>query len=194
MPGTLAPGTFVDLRALTGGELIVVREGLVKRYDLCDDSRQIIFSFDFRGALFPGGEPNGPQILEAIEATRLCAFDAALVNQLACNSMRAFNWIHASLHYNALMLSEKIALMSARTASERLHCFLVALARWRGLAPPVDGMALPMSRDDIGCYLNMSAETVSRSFSALHEMHRIRLRGPRCIDVLKSAERAARIL
>jgi len=77
-----------------------------------------------------------------------------------------------------------VLMMSILPASARVHAFLEAFAEERGS----DGfVALPMCRRDIGEYLGLSMETVSRSFTALRESHRIETLGSEKFRLLDHA-------
>jgi CRP/FNR family transcriptional regulator len=73
-------------------------------------------------------------------------------------------------------------LLGRKTAQERIATFLVSLLRRREAyrCPGRPGgdcstLALPMSRSDIGDYLGLTIETVSRTFSQLRRQGVIRL-------------------
>ncbi|MET3973660.1 hypothetical protein ABIB94_007941 [Bradyrhizobium sp. JR7.2] len=69
-------------------------------------------------------------------------------------------------------------LLGRKTAMERVAAFLLEMDR--GLAVP-GMMALPMCRLDIGDYLGLTLETVSRALSQLHAKSRLGFSGPRQI-------------
>jgi len=57
---------------------------------------------------------------------------------------------------------------AARTAEEKVVAFLLGMReRWAALGRPSVNVPLPMSRQDIGDFLGLTIETVSRTFTKL---------------------------
>lgn len=80
-----------------------------------------------------------------------------------------------------------IELLSKRTAHERVAIFLHQLAeRYRMLGRSGDRFMIPMSRDDIGSYLGLVIETVSRTLSKMQDDGLIAVNG-RDVQVLDKA-------
>jgi len=69
---------------------------------------------------------------------------------------------------------ERLLTLGRKTATERVVGFLLELAR---MAPDGKTVSLPMSRCDIGDYLGLTLETVSRTFAALKHDGLIELAG-----------------
>ena len=76
---------------------------------------------------------------------------------------------------------EHLLVVGKQNALEKVAVFLVDLFERQGANGTID---LPMTRTDIGDYLGMTIETVSRSFSKLRAMGIIRLESTRCVKVL----------
>ncbi len=83
-----------------------------------------------------------------------------------------------------LSLEEKI-LLGRKTAMERVATFLLEMDRRLAVAGM---MALPMCRRDIGDYLGLTLETVSRALSQLHSQGVLGFSGARQI-VLRNRQR-----
>ena len=83
---------------------------------------------------------------------------------------------------NLTKAQEHLLVLGRQNAIERVAAFLVDLAERQGGLPQVD---LPMSRTDIGDYLGLTIETVSRVFSKLKEAGVIRLPTARTVDIVK---------
>jgi CRP/FNR family transcriptional regulator, nitrogen fixation regulation protein len=69
------------------------------------------------------------------------------------------------------------------SATEKLASFLIARARLSAVAGSC--IELPMTRQDIGEYLGLTIETVSRTFSKFKEKGIIRLPSLRCVEIVK---------
>lgn len=82
---------------------------------------------------------------------------------------------------------DHLDVLSRRQASERIALFVHGLfERYRRIGQQGTEFQLPMSRDEIARYLGLALETVSRSFSRLHEEGVIEVRGRR-IRILDAA-------
>ncbi len=90
-------------------------------------------------------------------------------------------------HENRLLLS-----LASRSAEERVASFLLNLSgRYRRLGYSAQEFRLPMPRKDIGLFLGLTIETVSRIFSRLQrdkviaaERRFIRITNPVALDRL----------
>ena len=77
---------------------------------------------------------------------------------------------------------DHLLVLARQAACERVGAFLIELAERQGGTNMVE---LPMSRMDIGDYLGLTIETVSRIFSKLKEQGIIRLPSLRCIEIVR---------
>ncbi|UUP15936.1 Nitrogen fixation regulation protein FixK [Nitratireductor thuwali] len=69
-----------------------------------------------------------------------------------------------------------------QNAAERVAAFLLDMFERQDCLPQVE---LVMSRTDIGDYLGLTIETVSRVFSKFREKGYIRLQGVRTVELVK---------
>jgi CRP/FNR family transcriptional regulator len=73
--------------------------------------------------------------------------------------------------------SQMIALLNHSTAEERLASFIVSLAeRFQRRGFSSTDFFLPMSRQDIGSYLGLALETVSRLFTRFQELNLLKVK------------------
>src|SRR5579859_1829214 len=155
-----------------------VVSGVVRTCKFLSDGRRQIDSFHVAGDVF-GIETGGEHSLSAeavsdckiiayrlpADGTAFKAMSPQLVSQLLRNLSRAQN--HA-------------VLLCRRSAVEKVASFLLDWAR----QPSVGGMiALAMTRQDIGDYLGLTIETVSRTLSQLERDGVIELPSVRQIRV-----------
>jgi CRP/FNR family nitrogen fixation transcriptional regulator len=73
-------------------------------------------------------------------------------------------------------------LLGCQSAVERIAAFLIDMSERQGDLQQVE---LPMSRADIGDYLGLTIETVSRVFSKLKQKGIIRLPGLRSVEIVR---------
>ena len=75
---------------------------------------------------------------------------------------------------------EYLLLLGRKNALERVAAFLLQMAERTGAGLVVE---LPMPRHDIGDYLGLTLETVSRMFAELKALGAIRLEGARRVHL-----------
>jgi CRP/FNR family nitrogen fixation transcriptional regulator len=83
---------------------------------------------------------------------------------------------------NLVRAQEHLLVLGRQSATERVAAFLVDICERQG---DLHRIELPMSRSDIGDYLGLTIETVSRVFSKLRSTRIIRLNSLRSVDILR---------
>lgn len=155
----------------TLNHLYFVKTGSLKTMVLTDDGREQVTGFHFAGdALGLDALASGVHSSEAValEDTHVCA--------IAFNHFTRMSQRIESLqtHLQRLLAREVVRdqglllLLGRMQAEERVATFLLSLSRrfmTRGLSPVE--FTLPMAREEIGNYLGITLETVSRCFSRL---------------------------
>ena len=153
--------------------LYAVRSGFLKTTVLNDDGREQVTGFNMSGELLGldgigGGVHEGNAV--ALEDCEVCVLPFALIEELG----REIPAIQRNLHG---VLSREIArdhgvmmLLGSMRAEERLAAFLMNLSKRftaRGYSP--SDFHLRMTREEIGSYLGLKLETVSRLFSRFQD-------------------------
>lgn len=148
-----------------------VLSGCLKCYKLMADGRRQITGF-----LFPGdflGLAKSDEYaysVEAIGGAGLCRMERNRLTALSADIPNLEHRLHDLASEALTDLQDHILLLGRKTAQERVASFLLGLAkraRLRGEAGnPVE---VPMGRDDIGDFLGLTTETVSRTFSRLRK-------------------------
>jgi len=149
--------------------LYAVRSGFLKTTVLNDDGREQVTGFNMSGELLGldgigGGVHEGNAV--ALDDCEVCVLPFGLIEELG----REIPAIQRNLHG---VLSREIArdhgvmmLLGSMRAEERLAAFLMNLSKRftaRGYSP--SDFHLRMTREEIGSYLGLKLETVSRLFS-----------------------------
>lgn len=160
----------------TARSIYRVEFGAVRIYRLLADGRRQISAFHLPGEIF-GFEADARHhfFAEAISNTGVRRFplatSASIAGELLPLALRSL-----------LRAQDHLLVLGRQSACERVATFLVELAeRQAGL----NQIELPMSRMDIGDYLGLTIETVSRVFSKLKEKGIIRLPSLRSVEILK---------
>lgn len=155
--------------------LFVIRSGALKSYQIEANGNEIVKGFYFVG------EAVG---YEAIHQGYYPFIISALVDTTVCELI-VDDMLHLS--HNKLALQKKLLSLTSEqltkgdylslpTAEQRIASFLIDLThRLLSHDESIIEITLPMSRQDIGNYLRLTAETVSRVFSRLQKMNVIAL-------------------
>ena len=157
--------------------LFNVTGGAVKLYKLLADGRRQITGFLFAGDFLGiAMKENYVYSAESVNKTTLCRFRRTELEDMV-NSHAQLSKQMLSMASNELeMAQEQMLLLGRKTAKEKLCSFLLSLSKRavkRG--EPATPIYVPMSRADIGDYLGLTTETVSRTFTNLKRDRVVRL-------------------
>ncbi|MBM7323257.1 helix-turn-helix domain-containing protein [Agrobacterium sp. S2] len=171
-----ASGSEIYAQGEKSGSLYRIESGAVRIYRLLTDGRRQVVAFHVQGETF-GFEAWGCRSFyaEAIVPTGLTSIEAegSEIHRGDLMALALRSMIRAQEH---------LLVVGRQSALEKLAVFLVDLDRRQGDVGIID---LPMTRTDIGDYLGMTVETVSRSMSRLREKGIVRLKNARCIEILR---------
>jgi CRP/FNR family nitrogen fixation transcriptional regulator len=165
-----------------------VIRGAVRSYKLLSDGRRQIGAFHLPGDVF-GLESGETHRLatEAILDTTLRLVKRRSLEQAAQSDVRVARDLWSITSGELLHAENHMLLLGRKTAMERVATFLLEMDRRLAKTGMI---ALPMCRRDIGDYLGLTLETVSRSLSELQNKGVLGLSGARQI-VLRNRERLA---
>lgn len=146
-----------------------VRSGTLKAYSLTDDGREQVTGF-----YFPGEILGMDGISKNVHASSAKALETAAICEIPFERLGELSARLPSLqrHFFQLMSQEitqdqlLITMLSKNSAEQRIAAFLLSVSgrnARRNLS--ATNFRLPMSRTDIGNYLGLTVETVSRVFS-----------------------------
>lgn len=162
-----------------------VTGGAVKLYKLLPDGRRQITGFLFQGD-FLGIAMNDiyAYSAETISKVRLCRFPRRKLEGLLDKFPELEKRLLRQASNELVQAQDQMLLLGRKTAKEKLCSFLLSLskrAEQRGGNAGV--LSLPMSRNDIGDYLGLTTETVSRTFTNLKKDNVIRLREGGLVEI-----------
>jgi CRP/FNR family nitrogen fixation transcriptional regulator len=169
-------GSEIYAQGEKAGAFYQVEFGAVRIYRLLADGRRQISAFHLAGETF-GFEADTTHhfFAEAINATSVRVFrfatGADISRQLLPLALKGLT-----------RAQEHLLVLGRQNAIERVAAFLVDMAERQGGLRQVE---LPMSRMDIGDYLGLTIETVSRVFTRLKDKGVIRLLNLRSIEIIK---------
>lgn len=143
-----------------------VLTGVLKLYKMLPDGRQQITGFTYRGDFLGITSGNGfSYSAEAITDVTLCRYPRRQLHRLIDQFPRLQGWLLAITTDELTAAQDQILLLGCKTADEKLASFLLQLAmRMNGVGGKDKTIPVPMTRRDIGDYLGLRVETVSRTF------------------------------
>jgi CRP/FNR family nitrogen fixation transcriptional regulator len=163
-----------------------VVSGAVRSYKLLSDGRRQIGAFHLAGDVF--GLESGPAhrlAAEAIIDTTVRLVKRASLEKAAGIDVQVARKLWAMTAGELRHAEDHMLLLGRKTAMERVATFLLEMDRRLSVTGM---MALPMCRRDIGDYLGLTLETVSRALSQLHGQGVLVFSGARQI-VLRNRQR-----
>ena len=163
-----------------------VISGAVRTYKLLSDGRRQIGAFHLPGDVF-GLESGTIHRLaaEAIIDTTVRLVKRRSLEHAAGVDVQVARKLWAMTAGDLKHAEDHMLLLGRKTAMERVATFLLEMDRRLAVAGL---MALPMCRRDIGDYLGLTLETVSRALSQLHTQGVLGFSGARQI-VLRNRQR-----
>ncbi|WP_233559859.1 Crp/Fnr family transcriptional regulator [Oleomonas cavernae] len=161
--------------------------GVAKAFKLLPDGRCQVTGF-FTAGDFIGLSRDGlyPYSVVALTPLSLCRFERPRLRPLLDECPKLGRQLLRMMTDDLLIAQDQMLLLGRRTARERVICFLLmqsdrAVRQHR----PADLIDLPMTRGDIGDYLGLTIETVSRTITQLKGEGLIALKGHHALAILE---------
>jgi CRP/FNR family transcriptional regulator len=151
--------------------LYAVRSGSLKSYTLDDNGIEQIIDFHLPGDLvgFDAlADGHHRSFSQALETTMLCEIPLQSLDELAVQMPALRKQMMKLMSSEIFESKQLLGNLNNRTAQQRLAHFLLTLSQRfsdRGLSGK--SFRLTMTRADVGNYLGLSVETISRILSAL---------------------------
>jgi CRP/FNR family transcriptional regulator len=149
--------------------LYAIRSGFLKTTVLNADGREQVTGFRMGGELLGldgigSGSYNGNAI--ALEDSELCVLPFALIEELGREVPAIQRNLHSVLSREIVRDHGVMMLLGSMSAEERLATFLLSLSRrFTARGYSASDFHLRMTREEIGSFLGLKLETVSRLFS-----------------------------
>lgn len=153
--------------------LFALRSGAIKSYCITEDGEEQVLGFTLPGELTGIDGLCGTSYASAavvLETSSICELPFSKLEKL-CQDLpglqrQLLNVVGREITTDQQMLM----LLGKRTAEERLASFLLSLSsRYKQRNLSATEFNLPMSRQDIGNYLGLAIETVSRLFAQFQD-------------------------
>ena len=167
-----------------------VETGAVALYKVLADGRRQVLGFAYAGDLIGLGA-GGEHVMnaQAIKSTRVRCLPVSALRQSASNDPMLGFKLYEALARELAATRDLMLTTGQRSAMERVAGFLLAFSRRsaRNGQDPAH-FELPMTRSDIGDFLGLTIETVSRTFTKLKSLGLIALPQSNCVALLDIAE------
>lgn len=146
-----------------------VRSGSVKVYIINESGEEQIIGFYFPGEIigFDAIEHHKHACSAVtLETTTYCALPYEKINEICMQIPDLQNQMFRLLSREISNDNQLLLTINKRSAEERVATFLISLSsRFRKMGYSAKEYNLPMSRQEIGNYLGLTIETVSRLFT-----------------------------
>lgn len=159
--------------------LYAVRSGFFKTYEITGAGNEQINGFHMPGEILGldaiSGERHGCNAV-ALEDCEVCLIPFDQLETLLQDIPSLMRQFHRLMSREIATDHGMMLLLGTMSAEQKLAAFLLNLSQRlgaRGLSPTV--FRLSMSREEVGNYLGLKLETVSRTFSKLQEDGLIRI-------------------
>jgi CRP/FNR family transcriptional regulator len=163
------PGQHIFRAGDPGNSLFAVRSGALKSYCTTEDGDEQVLGFTLPGEVVGLDGMN-----DGCYASSSVVLETASVCEMPYNSLEDMCHTLKGLNRQMMRIVSKevsddqsmLLLLGKRTAEERLAAFLLSMSsRYHSRGLSASEFNLPMSRQDIGNYLGLAIETVSRLFA-----------------------------
>jgi CRP/FNR family transcriptional regulator, nitrogen fixation regulation protein len=158
--------------------------GLARKCSVTTDGRRQILDFLLPGDFFGfNAREKHPVTVEAgVEGTVVARYPRKRIESLANTDPQVGRYIR-QMAFQALSRSQARMLILGRgTALDKVRSFLVELAE-RSPPGPAEALVLPMSRQEIADYLDLSVDAVSRALTELKGSGAITLTGRQRVTI-----------
>ena len=164
--------------------IYALRSGAVKTFSLSDNGEEQITGFHLASELYPVSAV-------ALETTSVCEIPFERLDDLTATMPQLRKQVMRLMSREIRDDQQMMLLLSKKTADERIATLLINLsARFRARGYSAKSFRLAMSRNDIGNYLGLAVETVSRVFTRFQQQGLIAAEGKQ-IDILDHIELCA---
>ena len=161
--------------------LYAIRIGSLKTTVLAEDGREQVSGYHMLGDIIGldgiGSDQHGCQAT-ALEDTEVCVLPFERLEDFARSVPTLQHNLHRLLSKEISRDQNVMLLLGSMRAEERLAVFLLSLAdRYKRRGYSSTEYVLRMTREEIGSYLGLKLETVSRLFSRFQEEGLIQVQG-----------------
>ncbi|MGH8379361.1 fumarate/nitrate reduction transcriptional regulator Fnr [Pseudomonas sp.] len=177
----LKRGDFLFRQGDSFSSICSIRSGALKSINLSESGEEKIVGVHLPGELIGlsgMGAEAYPVTVQALETTYVCELPFGPLDELLIRLPQTRRHLMRAMSREIRDTQQMTRLLSKKAADARVVTFLVNLeARFRALGYTANQLHLSISRNEIGNYLGLAGETVSRVFTRLQQNGLIELEG-----------------
>lgn len=170
----LRKGEYVYREGQTFTSVYAVRAGTLKAYSTTDSGEEQVTGFYLPGEIFGMdglGKNKHVSSAVALETSAICEIPFERLSNLSSHIPSLQRHFFQLMSQEIAQDQQLIAQLGKNTAEQRIAALLLSIsARNARRKLSVTHFRLPMSRTDIGNYLGLTVETVSRIFSRFQKI------------------------
>lgn len=177
--------------------LFAIRSGTFKTFTVNEQGEEQITGFHLAGDLLGFdaiAESEHPSFAQALETSMVCEIPYSNLDSLSNSMPKLKKQVLRLMSHEIKTDQEMLTLLNRKNAEQRVATFLLSLSERyhaRGLSP--NEFRLTMTRSDIGNYIGLTVETISRLLNRFHKSGLIKVEGKliTIIDIDNLADTAA---
>lgn len=178
-------GEFLFNQGDKFASVFAVRSGSLKTFSVTDEGEEQITGFHLPSEVVGmSGMDNDvyPVSAQALETTSICEIPFDRLDELSVSLPMLRRQLMRIMSREIRDDQQMMLLLSKKTADERIATFLINLsARFRARGYSANQFRLAMSRNEIGNYLGLAVETVSRVFTRFQQNNLLKAEGKEII-------------
>ncbi|PTQ69569.1 fumarate/nitrate reduction transcriptional regulator Fnr [Pseudomonas sp. GV071] len=190
----LKKGDFLFRQGDPFTSVFAVRSGALRSFSVSDGGDEQITGFHLPSELMGMSgmdQESYPTSAQALETTTVCEIPFEKLDDLSLQLPQLRRQLMRIMSREIRDDQQMMLLLSKKTADERIASFLINLsARFRARGFSANQFRLSMSRNEIGNYLGLAVETVSRVFTRFQQSNLIAADGKE-IQILDPAQLCA---
>lgn len=190
----LKKGEFLFHQGDRFSSVFAVRAGTLKTFSMTDSGDEQITGFHLPSELvgMSGMDTESyPVCAQALETTSVCEIPFERLDDLSLQLPQLRRQLMRLMSREIRDDQQMMLLLSKKTADERIATFLINLsARFRARGYSANQFRLAMSRNEIGNFLGLAVETVSRVFTRFQQNGLLQAEGKE-VQILDSVELCA---
>ncbi len=161
--------------------LYAIRSGTFKTFTVNEQGEEQITGFHLAGDLLGFdaiAESEHPSFAKALETSMVCEIPYLTLDTLSNTMPKLKKQILRLMSSEIRSDQEMLTLLNRKNAEQRLATFISALsARYHARGLSSVEFRLSMTRSDIGNYIGLTVETISRLFNRFHKTGLIKIDG-----------------
>lgn len=178
-------GEFLFSQGDSFSSIFAVRSGSLKTFSITDEGEEQITGFHLPSEVIGMSGMDGdiyPVSAQALETTSICEIPFDRLEELSVRLPLLRRQLMRIMSREIRDDQQMMLLLSKKTADERIATFLINLsARFRARGYSANQFRLAMSRNEIGNYLGLAVETVSRVFTRFQQNNLLKAEGKEII-------------